>query len=413
MTTLDLNFVRAQFPAFADKEASQWVYMENAGGSLVPRQVTDKLVHFYTKTKVQPYGTYGPSAEAGEAMDRSKRLLAEAINAEPDEIGFGPSTSQNTYVLAQAFADDLKPGDEIIVTNQDHEANVGAWRRLKKNGITITEWQVDPRTGLLNPDDFYALLNDKTRLACFTHCSNVAATINPVAELTKAVHRHGGQVVVDAVSYAPHQLADVKALGVDYYLFSLYKVYGPHLGLIYGKRERLEQIANQGHFFNQSYLDKKLTPAGPNHAEIGCASGVVDYFDDVHAHHFGDANGASTRQRVEAVFELFGHQEQQLMAPLMDCVTSKSGVRVIGLPEADHTRRAPTIAFYSNKIKSADIIKALSEAKIGAGQDHFYAYRLVKAIGVDTDDGVIRLSLVHYNSMEDVQRAIEVLERVL
>ena len=412
MISLDLDFVRSQFPAFQDPQSSQWAYMENAGGSLVPSQVTDKLIHFYTKTKVQPYAGYGPSDVAGEAMDRSHHLLAAAINADSDEVSFGPSTTQNTYVMAQAMADDLNPGDEVIVTNQDHEANIGAWRRMEKRGMNIKEWQVDANTGLLNPDDLYALLNDKTKLVCFTHCSNIAATINPVKEITRVVHDAGARVVVDAVSYAPHNFVDVKDLDVDFYLFSLYKTYGPHLGLIYAKREHMEKISNQGHFFNQSKLAKRLTPAGPNHAEIGCAGGIIDYFDDVYFHHFGKTD-ADVRQRVEAVFGLFGDQEQQLMVPLMECLNNKSAVKVVGLTIADHHLRAPTIAFYSDKIKSADIAKALIAAKVGIGQDHFYAYRLIDTLGVDLDDGVVRLSLVHYNSIEDVNRAVNVLNEIL
>ena len=412
MTSLDIDFVRSQFPTFQDPQSSQWVYMENAGGSLVPSQVTDKLMHFYTKTKVQPYGGYGPSDVAGDAMDRSHQLLAAAINAQADEVSFGPSTTQNTYVMAQAMADDLNPGDAIIVTNQDHEANIGAWRRLQNRGMKIKEWQVNPDTGLLNPDDLYSLIDDRTKLVCFTHCSNIAATINPVKEITKVVHDAGARVVVDAVSYAPHHFADVKDLDVDFYLFSLYKTYGPHLGLIYGKREHMEKISNQGHFFNQSKLGKKLTPAGPNHAEIGCAGGIIDYFDDIYFHHFGNTDVA-LRQRVEAVFTLFGEQEQQLMTPLMECLVNKPQVKVVGINSADHRLRAPTIAFYSKKMKSADIAKALIAAKVGGGQDHFYAYRLIDTLGVDLDDGVVRLSLLHYNSNEDVDRAVNVLDQIL
>ena len=412
MTLLDLDFVRSQFPAFQDPQAAQWAYMENAGGSLVPSQVTDKLIDFYTKTKVQPYGGYGPSDTAGEAMDRSHQLLAASINADADEVSFGPSTTQNTYVMAQAMADDLNPDDTVIVTNQDHEANIGAWRRLHKRGMNIKEWQVDPQTGLLNPDDLYALLDKKTKLVCFTHCSNIAATINPVKTITQVVHDAGARVVVDAVSYAPHNFADVKDLDIDFYLFSLYKTYGPHLGLIYGKREHLEKISNQGHFFNQPKLGKRLTPAGPNHAEIGCAGGIVDYFDDIYTHHFGKTD-AGVRQRVEAVFGLFGEQEQQLMTPLMDCLNGKSDVNVVGSTACDHNLRAPTIAFYSKKIKSAEIAKALIAAKIGIGQDHFYAYRLIDTLGVDLDDGVVRISLLHYNSIEDVNRVVKVLDEVL
>jgi cysteine desulfurase family protein (TIGR01976 family) len=412
-SVLDLEFVRQQFPAFADPDASRWVHFENAGGSYVPTQVTDLLLHLFKAAKVQPYAPWGPSQEAGEAMDRSRSLLASVLNADSDEIHFGPSTSQNTYVLAHALRPMLADGDEVIVTNQDHEANIGAWRRLAHAGLTVKEWQVDPATGLLDIDDLAELLSPRTRLVCFTHCSNIAASLNPVAEIVRRAHALGALVVVDGVSWAPHAMADVKALGADVYLFSLYKTYGPHQGVMYTRRDLLDRVANQGHFFNAGNPGARLTPAGPDHAEIGAAGGVIDYYDSLYTHHFGPVADVSPATRAAAVFDLIATQEQALMAPILELLASREHVRIIGRAEPDRAVRAPTVAFHSTRHSSADIVAALAAARVGCNHGHFYAYRLIEALGLDPADAVVRLSMVHYNTLEEVHRACEVLDGLL
>ena len=191
MVSLDLEFVRSHFPAFTHPDSSQWAHLENAGGSYVPNQVISILQDFYTSSKVQPYWKFGPSAKAGQAMDRAVEVIPATFNASPNEVHFGPSTSQNTYVLANALRPDWDSGDNIIVTNQDHEANIGAWRRLEETGIEIREWRVNPETGLLDIDQLAQLICSKTRLVAVTHASNLAATINPLCSIAELVHGVG------------------------------------------------------------------------------------------------------------------------------------------------------------------------------------------------------------------------------
>lgn len=200
---LDPSRIRAHFPAFAEPSLVGQAFFENAGGSYTARPVLDTLEHFYRATKVQPYGVYPASIEAGEAMNRSYERIAEAFNVDPDWIHFGPSTSANTYVLANAFGGWLKPGDAIIVTNQDHEANSGNWRRLAARGIEVREWQVDPQTGRLNLTGLDAILDAKVRLVAAPHCSNIVGEINPVAEISARAHAVGAVTAIDGVSYAP------------------------------------------------------------------------------------------------------------------------------------------------------------------------------------------------------------------
>ena len=409
MTTLDVDFVRSQFPAFAHPDSAGWAHLENAGGSYVPAQVIDRLHHFFTATKVQPYWDFGPSRAAGEAMDEAMRRLPATFNGEPGEVHFGPSTTQNTYVLSHAFRAGMDEGDEVIVTNQDHEANVGAWRRLADTGITIREWQVDPVTGTLDPTDLDSLINDRTALVAVTHASNVAATINPIAEISEKAHAVDALVVVDGVSYAPHAAVDVHTLGCDVYLYSAYKTFGPHLGMMWVSQAVLDGVANQGHYFNEQLPTKRLVPAGPDHAEIGAAAGIMAYYDDVWAHHHPAAPSDDVAL-VRGVFDLFAAHEEALMGPLVDYVSSSDDLTLVGTPSTRHVDRAPTIAFHSASRTSREIYDALIAAEVSCGHGHFYAHRLVSALGLDPTDGVVRLSMVHYNTAAEVERAIDVLE---
>ena len=231
-TSLDVDFVRSQFPAFSEPSLQGRAFFENAGGSYTCRQVIDRLHRFYTERKVQPYGRYAASAAGGAEMDEARERLAALMNVETDELSFGPSTSQNTYVLAQAFADTLSPGDAVIVTDQDHEANSGAWRRLESRGMEIREWHIDPESGKLALDRLAGILDDRVRLVCFPHCSNIVGQENPVAAIAAMAHEVGAVTCCDGVSYAPHGLPDVGGLGTDIYLFSSYKTYGPHQGCL-------------------------------------------------------------------------------------------------------------------------------------------------------------------------------------
>ena len=277
---LDLDFVRAQFPAFREPSLAGFAHFENAGGSYAAGQTIDWLDRYYRQTKVQPYYAFRRlGTRPASRWMRPRPRMAAWLNVGKDELHFGPSTSQNTFVLAQALRRHLKPGDEVIVTNQDHEANVGAYSRLADDGITVREWKVNPETAELERKDLEALLGPRTKLVAFTHCSNVVGSINAVREFTDLAHRAGAWAFVDGVAFSPHGMPDIAALGVDAYYFSLYKVYGPHLGAMFLRREVNAALPNQGHFFNDGKPGARFTPAGPDHAQIAAVNGVLDYMD--------------------------------------------------------------------------------------------------------------------------------------
>jgi cysteine desulfurase family protein (TIGR01976 family) len=408
MTTLDVEFVRAHFPAFSEPSLESFAHFENAGGSYACGPVIERLGRYYRETKVQPYYDFPASRRAGQEMDQARSRMAAWLNVATEEVHFGPSTSQNTYVLAQALRQHLKPGDEIIVTNQDHEANIGAWRRLASDGIVVREWTVHPDSGELNPDDLYAWLGPRTRAVAFTHCSNVVATINPVRELTDRIHAAGAIAIVDGVSFCPHGLPDIQALGADIYLFSLYKVYGPHLGVMFMRRALNAELPNQGHYFNATKPTARFTPAGPDHAQIAVTNGVIDYLDTVYQHHFKAE--AVEAQKAAATHDLFRDHEIRLLQPLLDFMLKHPRIRLIGRHKA--AERAPTVAFTVDGWRTGDLATGLSDFNLGVGAGDYYAVRLLEALGIKQQEGVLRASFVHYTLESEVARLIEALDEL-
>ena len=404
---LDNEFVRAQFPAFSEPTLAGQAFFENAGGSYTCAPVIARLERYYRQRKVQPYAPYEASRLAGEEMDEARARLAAMMGVATDEVSFGPSTTQNTYVLAQAFRQWMQPGDAIIVTNQDHEANSGPWRRLADEGVEVREWRIDHETGLLDPADLENLLDERVRLVCFPHCSNVVGAINPVVEITALAHAAGAFVCVDGVSYAPHGLPDVGGMGPDIYLFSAYKTYGPHQGIMLMRRELGNLLPNQAHYFNADALYKRFTPAGPDHAQVAASAGMADYIDALAAHHGVEGDAGA---RNAGVHDLMRAHESALLQPLLDYLKDRNSVRLIG--PTDAAAKAPTVAVALNR-PGAEAAADLAAHGIMAGGGDFYAVRPLTAMGVDVDRGVLRLSFVHYTSPAEVDKLLTALDDIL
>lgn len=405
---LNIDFVRSQFPGL-----SEWALFENAGGTLVPQSVIERVGAYMTDTQVQPGAEYEASALATRCLQTSHQLMAEMINASPDEIVIGPSTTMNIYVLAHALRPWFKPGDEIIVTNLDHEANTGAWRRLAELGVIVKEWLMEPETAELTIERLANLLSERTRLVCFTQCSNITGSINDAPTIIRMVHEAGALACVDAVAFAPHRALDVKALDVDFYLFSTYKLYGPHLGILYGKREHLLRARRQNHFFiREDDIPLKLIPGGVNHELTAGLGGIIDYFETLHRYHLGGGD-TPLHLRLAELFALMADHEQALARRFIDFIAGKSQVRLIGRNTADKTQRAPTFSFVVATRDSEEFPRHLLRSRVAIRAGTFYAQRCIDALGLGPQNGVVRASMVHYNSMEEVDRLITHLDEVL
>lgn len=408
MTNLDLDFVRRQFP----EKCWEWAFFENAGGSFVPNSVIKRMTDYMTETQVQPGEVYPASAKAQQRMDAGHQKMAELIGADPQETVIAASTSINVYVMAQALRPLWQDGDNIIVTNLNHEANSGPWRRLADTGIKIIEWPVNPDNGQLDLNLLQRLLTDRTRLVAFPHVSNITGEVNDVATITKMAHDAGGEVFVDGVAFAPHRALDLKKWDVDYYVFSFYKIFGPHMGCLYGKHEKLLRARNQYHYFiGEDGLPGKLNPAGPNHESIASLEGIADYFEALASHHLGSGYG-DLQSAAAQMFERIQSHEEKLSRMFLEFCDSKPNLKLYG--PTDARDRAPTFSFTVDGMKSKNFPALLRDDKIGISSGHFYAKRLVEALGVkDSEDGVVRCSALHYTTVDDMERLITALDRII
>jgi cysteine desulfurase family protein (TIGR01976 family) len=405
---LNLDYIRSQFPGLN----TDWILLDNAGGSQILKPVVDRLNdHFYT-SNVQLGGSYPHSVLAEERHAKAHTDLMEWINAShPSEIIMGSSTSLLIKTLSDNFRRVWKPGDEIIVTNCDHEANIGAWRHLADYGIVVREWRINPDTFELEKEELKKLLNEKTKLVAFTAASNVLGTLNPVKEFTKIIHDAGALVCVDAVAYAPHRRIDVKDTGVDFFVFSFYKTYGPHYAMMYGKKEILDSLPGNNHFFiNDSPY--KFQPGNYNFEFCYAMGALPEYLLKL-----ADLNGypgdQSKNDKFNFIYSQIAEHEETLAMPVIDFLKSKKGVRIIGSSSYSREIRVPTISFVKEKTDSISITQKSDIQKVAIRWGDFYARRLIDDHGFAKQNGVVRVSMVHYNTAEEAEKLIKTLDSIL
>jgi cysteine desulfurase family protein (TIGR01976 family) len=407
MTQLDTTFVHENFPALGQGQ----VYLDNAGGSQVATQVAQRLTDYLFTANVQLGASYAASVRAGEMVHQGRQALATLFNAaRPEEVVMGATTTQLFHQLARALVQTWAPGDEVIVTNFDHEANIGPWKKLADRGIVIREWKMPP--GAHHPDlgDLKALLTDRTRLVAVTHASNIYGTINDVRAIADTVHEAGALICVDGVAYAPHRAVDVQALGADFYAFSVYKVYGPHFAALYGRHELLLAAGNINHsFFPSDKVPQKLEPGNASYELAYSCLGVIDYLEALAQAHGINSKG---RAAVEAAFGLIAEHEEALSGRLLDYLNRRDDVTVIGDPSPDAARRLPTISFVIHGQSSEAVVCAIDPTGIGIRFGDFYSRGLVQSLDLPNPDGVIRVSAVHYNTLDEIDRLIARLEEI-
>jgi cysteine desulfurase family protein (TIGR01976 family) len=397
LTSLDLAAIRREFPAL-DGSA---VYLDNAGGSQVLRRVADRVREYLLTSSVQLGASYPQSQLAGERVLAARRAVAELINAaHDDEVVMGGATTLLMFLLIQALAPGIGPGDEIIVTQSDHEANIGAWMRLRQAGAAVKVWNVNPDSLELELGDLQRLLSPRVRWVAVTWASNILGTINPVPDIARLVHAAGARLCVD-----------VQAGGADVVVFSFYKVFGPHYAVLWGRRELLLSLPSLNHYFiGPEVIPYKLQPGNVNYElSYGCI-GIHEYLRDT-----GTALGAagSARQRMQAAFDAFARHEDELAERLLTWLRGKRAVRIIGHATARDARRVPTISFVVADTPSESIVRHVDAHGIGIRFGDFYARRLIEALGLQAQGGVIRASIAHYNTADEIDRLIQHLDEVI
>lgn len=407
---LDMRFVESQFPALKNRD---FTYLDNAGGSLVLKGVADRVSEYLLTSSVQHGATYAKSQLAMQRLADAQKSVMTLINASrPEEVVMGPSTTALLRILGIAIEETLSPGDEIIVSLSEHEANFGPWENMKRKGVKLVRWAVDPETYRLDPQKLASLMTERTKLVCCTHASNILGTINPIREFADIAHAHGAKICVDAVAYAPHRAVDVRALDVDYYVFSFYKVYGPHHAVLYGRYDDLAALPGQNHFFiAPTRTAYKFQPGNVNYElSYGCI-GINEYLAGLARS--GGLAAKDERSAINSAFALITEQEELVCRRLLDFLKSKRHVRIIGETTSDASIRVPTVSFVTDSGKHSDIVTAVDRSNIGIRYGDFYARRLSEQLGLDLEQGVIRVSMVHYNTVDEVDALIGALEPLL
>lgn len=407
---INMNFVRNEFPSLN----GQWRFFDNAGGTQVLKKVVERISDYLLSSNVQPGASYGTSLLSTERIKMAQKGVASFLNAEyPNEVVMGPSATMMFRILSICLGKTLTSGDEIIVTNTEHEANVGAWMALQDQGVKIKVWSIRPETMKLHLDDLEPLFSSRTKLLTMTHASNVTGTINPIKEIAKIVHDHNAMIAVDGVAYAPHRAVDVIDLDVDFYVASFYKFFGPHYSIMYGKKEHWERIPGINHYFidgpNYPY---KYQPGNVNFELSYGALGILDYLDEFATVHYGEEGASDNiRGRIEQSFDVMSRHEEKIGSQLIDFLNSKKNVKIIGEKTGDENLRVPTISFHVDQVPSSLIPLKVDEAMIGIRYGDFYAKRLMKALDIN-EEGIVRVSMAHYNTSDEVSDLIQALDKL-
>ncbi len=398
--------IRHAFPALS----GDTVFLENAGGSQVPAVVADRIRDYMLSSYVQLGAGYPLSEVATRTVDEAHDFVRLLFNGRDGEVILGPSTSALLHMLAGCYAKTLSPGDEVVVAEIGHEANVGPWKSLERVGVELRWWRMDRDTCESPLDALAGLLTDRTALVAFPHVSNLLGGILDVGEITRMAHDAGARVVVDGVAYAPHRAVDVAAWDVDVYAYSTYKVYGPHMGAMWANRDTLAELEGPNHFFIPAdELPYAFELGGVSHE--GCAGilGLRDYLAGL----AGVAEPSSLdREAVERAFDLMTACELPLQARLVEYLQARDDVRIVG-PDHGGPSRVGTVSFVHAEKSSREITEAVDRSGVAIRHGHMYAYHLCEALGLDPDDGVVRVSLVHYNTPEEIERLIDVLKRAM
>ena len=402
----DVMLARGQFPALS----SEWTFMDNAGGTQMPLQVADAIRDYLIHSNVQHGASYAVSRKAEEAVRAGRTFAAEWLGAQPEEIIFGASTSQLLRMLALVLSANWEADDEVVVTQAEHEANAGCWEYLEQFGVVVKVWEIDPKTYTFDLGKFTDMLSGRTRLVAIHHSSNILGNIMPVKQIVNFAQSVGAMVCVDGVGHVPHRMVNVKELGADFYVFSLYKAYGPHLAALYGKSSHLLDMAKWNHFFiaDDDVPAKFELGACPYESAAGLV-GLEKYFRAV-----GMTFSGPVRTALEGVYEGIVKHETRLTRDFLHYLASKPRVSVVGDPDSRSAEeRVPIVSFAVDDTDPQELVQQIDGKKIGIRWGHFYSVRLLDALDLLQYKGVIRVSFAHYNTEGELTRLKEVLDPLI
>lgn len=391
--------IRAQFPALQRRHRGHPVaYFDGPGGTQVPRPVVEAMADYLFHHNANTHWAFPTSVETDAALLDARRAFADFLNADPGEVAFGANMTSLTFHLSRALGRGWGPGDEVVVTELDHHANVDPWRALERErGITVRVARMDPATGRLDHDDLAGQVNGRTRLVAVGAASNALGTINDVAAIARRAHAAGALVFVDAVHYAPHRLIDVRALGCDFLACSAYKFYGPHVGVLYGRRELLEGLDVPKLRPAPGAAPDRLETGTQNHEGIVGAAAAVDFLA-------GLADGPTRRDRLRATYAALHERESALVEQLWRGLGEVPGATTYGPPPG--AERTSTVSFGLAGVEPEEACRRLADRGLFASNGDFYATTAIARLG-RSPAGLVRIGCSCYNTAEEVDRLLE------
>ena len=420
--TLDLTHIRAQFPALSQTiNGHPAVFLDGPGGTQVPQRVIDAISNYLRRDNANTGGAYVTSRHTDAMISDARAAMADFLHCADDEIVFGPNMTTLTYAMSRSLGREISgrdfcASDEILVTRLDHDANVSPWLALEEKGVTIRWAEIHEEDCTLDLADVAGKINQHTKLVAVGYASNAVGTINPVKEVVRLAHAAGALAYVDAVHYGPHGLIDVAALDCDFLVCSTYKFFGPHMGVLFGKREHLRRL--------HPYKVRPLTDAVPNRWEWGtlnheCIAGIaacVDYLADLGRRSHPDS--PTRRAAIVAAFEAIHRHERRLMERLIAGISEIAQLKIYGITDPScFDWRCPTLAVRvvdqnENQTPLALATK-LGDRGFFTWDGNYYALNLTERLDVEKSGGFLRIGLVHYNTQEEVDRLLAALREIV
>ena len=409
---LDLTRLRSQFPSLSQTVAGQpVVFLDGPGGTQVPQRVIDAISDYLQNSNANTCGAYATSRRTDAVIADARAAMADFFACDQDEVVFGPNMTTLTFALSRSLGRELGPGDEILLTHLDHDANVSPWRALEERGVTIRFVDVNQDDCTLNMADLAQKLNSRTRVVAVGYASNAVGTINDVTEIVRLAHQKGALAYIDAVHYAPHGPIDVRPLDCDFLVCSSYKFFGPHMGILYGKREHLQRL--------QPYKLRANTNAVPNRWEWGtlnheCIAGIaacVEYLADLGRQ--VDPSVSTRRAALLAAYGAIQRHERGLVETLIRGLLALPGLKFYGISDvAMLDRRCPTVAVRIAGHTPLELATRLGDRGIFTWDGNYYALNLTERLDVEKDGGFLRIGLAHYNTAAEVERLLQALREI-
>jgi cysteine desulfurase family protein (TIGR01976 family) len=409
IASIDTAWVRAQFPSLQLRVNGQpAIFFDGPAGTQVPQQVTRAVQDYFLHKNANTCGAFATSRQSDQAIAAARAAMADFFNCDASEVVFGQNMTTITFALARAIGRDLTAGDEIVVTTLDHDANVSPWRALEEKGVVVRQVDICETDCILDLEDLRTKITPKTKLVAVGYASNAVGTINPVAEITRMAHAAGAMMFIDAVHYAPHGAIDVKALGCDFLVCSPYKLFGPHMGALYGKREHLERLRPYKVRPASEQIPERWETGTQQHELIAGVDAAVEYLAELGRH--CDARVTTRREALLAAYRATVPYERTLVSKLIAELLRIPNLTFYGISEPSRfAERCSTVSIRVGDHNPTEIATFLGDRGIFTWDGCFYALNLTERLGVESRGGLLRLGLVHYNTMDEVDRLLAAL----